>query len=240
MPNTKYLILIVTFVIIVGMGIYITAHKPPATTNSQMQNREVAKSYHVATTAEDIDQKNEQVSTVPVPKNKRSPQLTTTEGVPVGVDHAQFPPEVDSVAGLLKISSNIFVGKVVKKIGDAPGHAVTSTRFEVETVENITGNVTMKVFVDQIGVGYGYGKFMVGEGDIGGIISNQINPNDIFLKTEATYLFAAHCEGNLCGIGAPPYDRELITTNPGLSKAEIMTAAHANARVQQFFDLANK
>jgi hypothetical protein len=230
--NTKYILIGGVIAVIAGAGVYTVMRGDVATTPTEQA---------VADKTPDITT-NEPVVVSETIKTTELNKVADGESPQLAVMHMEFPPEVDSVGGLLKISSNVFIGKVLKKNGDGTGHQRPSTRFEVEVVENITGNITGKVFVDQIGVGLSAknGKFYVTEGDVPNITSGKFNPNDVYLKTGATYLFASYCEENRCGISAPPYDRTLITTNVGLTKTQIMTATHANARVQQFFDLANK
>lgn len=240
MMNSKYLIIPI-LVFFIGAGVYTAVHRPPVVLNNEVQNQGVAV-IPTNTTETTATSKVLEVSATPAPKNQKKPIPTTVDGIQVSVSHAQFPPEVDSVAGLISISENVFVGKVVGRAQKTISKYQPATFFEVDVIEDIKGASSGRITLLQGGVGYLNNKFFVGEGDIGNIPGDKINPDDIFLRIGGVYLFAAEYDKkeDMYGISAAPYDRTLITANPGLSKAQIMTAAHANARVQQFFDLANK
>lgn len=240
MMNTKYIFIVGVVAIVAGVGVYSVIQKRDvAVTPAQTQEQAVADK------TPDVE-KNEPIVASETTKTAELGKVADGESPQLAVMHMQYPPEVDSVGGLLKISSNVFLGRVIRRVGGdfTYSSSIPSTRFEVEVIGNIIGDASGKISLIQNGVGYSSknGKFFVREGDVSNITPGKFNPNDVYLKTGATYLFAAgyDVKKDLYGIGAPPYDRTLITTNPGLSKAQIMTAAHANARVQQFFDLANK
>jgi hypothetical protein len=243
--TTKYILLTVIIMSIACFGFYASVAKPPIVTDNETKNQEVVAAINPVPTI--IPKTTETPKVVEIPlsavSNKtKKPTLTTVDGIPVSVGYAEFPPEVDSVAGLISISDNIFIGKVLKNEGDDPGHFIPSTRFDVIALGNIKGNISGKISFLQGGVGYSSknGKFYIGEDDILRIASGKINPDDVFLKIGATYLFMAgyDVKKDIYGIGAPPHDRELLTADNTLNNAQLLTIAENNPRVQEFMKVA--
>jgi hypothetical protein len=112
----------------------------------------------------------------------------------------------------------------------------------VQVFSRISGGAPKNIILFQGGVGLSNktGNFYATDEDVGHIISNKINPEDIYLKTDGIYLFVARHDSslNIYGISAPPYDRELITTDATLTDAQVLSAAENNPRVREFMNAA--
>jgi hypothetical protein len=240
--TTKYIFVAIVVACVVGLGIHSAVIGQFIATDNGAGDQKIVKEPNIATVT------NQKITTTSVTtkvsntSDSKTPEKDTKNAedeVPFSVVYSEFPPEVDTVAGLISISTNVFIGKVINRGGAGVGHARPSTRFEVEVVGNITGEMKGKVFIDQIGVGYKNGKFIIMEDDIARATDGKINPKDVYLKTGGSYLFVAHCsKPPICGISAPPYDRELITADNTLSNTQLLTIAENNPRVQEFLKVA--
>jgi hypothetical protein len=239
---TKKYVFASIIICFVSVGVYFNIQKILSVANSDKTVDDISAKQLIETDGPITLSKSENILN---PSNQKKQQPTTIDRIPVVIVQTQFPPEVDSAAGLLKISSHVFLGKVLGNIGDDSGHPFPSTRFEVEIEKNIKGEAAGKIFLNQLGVGYSERnkKFYVREGDIkgeGGGAVAMIDPTDIYLKVGAVYLFSANysTEKGTYGISVPPYDRELITTDADLTDAQVLSAAENNPRVREFMNAA--
>jgi hypothetical protein len=244
MINTKKYILIgIISAGIIG-SMYITANKTYVAINNgtQKQNVTAVNSIKETNIAKTIVTQKVVDAPTPVSITTKNTALATIDNAKVFVGHAEFPPEVDSAEGLLSISGNAFVGKVQQRIGFVSLGGYPTTQYFVEVVSIIKGDISKKITLSQGGVGYSpkTGNFYVDDGDIGRIASNKINPEDVYLKTGATYLFVAgyNKKEDRYGISCPPLDRELLTTDNTLSNTQLLTIAENNPRVQEFMKVA--
>lgn len=62
---------------------------------------------------------------------------------------ARYLDGLDDDRVLVGISHNIFVGKVLKKVGQTAGEAGPLTQFEVQIVNNVNGLLSGKVVINQ-------------------------------------------------------------------------------------------
>jgi hypothetical protein len=90
---------------------------------------------------------------------------------------------------LVGIASNIFVGKILRQIGTGKDDLGSLyTQFEVETIDNIKGNLTNTVTVTQM-AGYKNGILYTMEEDGDGLVELTDKKNDILLlQPGSTYL----------------------------------------------------
>ncbi|MFA6495460.1 MAG: hypothetical protein WCV87_03865 [Candidatus Paceibacterota bacterium] len=242
MINTKYVLAVIVFIGITGFGVSSFIKKPPAVADRATKNQKLAVTIQdVSTIATKIPETSKAVNASnPITRENttKKSELATINGNPVFVGHAEFPPEVDSVVGLISITDNIFIGKVKQRIGFLSKGGYPTTQYSVEVLSNIKGSAVKSITLTQGGVGYSpkTGNFYIVDDDIGRIASGKINPEDVYLKTGGTYLFATgyNPKTNIYGISAAPYDRELITTDNALNGAQLLTAAENNPRVQEF------
>lgn len=140
----------------------------------------------------------------------------------------------------------VFIGQVKEKTGQVQKSAGITTQYNVQVIRSIRKDVTGTLVLNQSGVGYieqgkYVGKLAARDGDMGHIVSEKVKPSDIFLKPGGVYLFAAlSTKGKEFTISAPPYDRELITADAGLSDATALSLARENARVQAYVTAARE
>jgi hypothetical protein len=240
MEKRKYIFIIAAVAGLAGLIIYTTVQQQDTTQIVQMQTPEkllVGKDIKPATVSDTIQGKN--IESV---HNTKSKIADSDKGLELAIPLMQFPPEVDSAAGLIKLSNSVFIGKIVRRVGNDTTHIFPATLYDVEVLKSITGNAGGKVSLTQGGVGYSdkNGKFYIREGDTPNVAPGEFSPEDVYLKTGGIYLFAAGYDPkkNTYGIGAPPMDRELITLDNALTDAQILSAAENNPRVREFMNAA--
>jgi hypothetical protein len=121
---------------------------------------------------------------------------------------------------LVGASHNVFVGKVIKQVGDKELARVPATQFSVHVILNIKGNLQGTAVVEQE-IGYRNGILYTTED--GGTL----------LQPGATYLFAAryNSSDNWYTLIAGPYGKSLISQDSSLNDAQLTMAATANSRV---------
>ncbi len=122
----------------------------------------------------------------------------------------------------------VFVGKIIRQIGNEFVDGIPATQFEVEPLLNIKGMLDKTIILAQMGVSYDNGKLTSYEGD---------KP----LVPGATYLFATQygvtqngVRRELYAISAPQYDRALIADDPGLTNDDLKALAERNERVTAY------
>ena len=154
---------------------------------------------------------------------------------------AIYPFDIANTKALVANSHNVFVGRVVKQIGTEIEYGgLPLTKFSVEVISNIKGDLRGVVTVGQAG-GYKHGKLYVMSGDtMSGSEADEKSAEAHLLQPGATYILAVRTdyENKVSEISAPPYDRALISSDKGLSIAQLKTAAAQNARVQEFMKAA--
>jgi len=150
------------------------------------------------------------------------------------ITHPQYGFDPSDTKELVKNSDNVFVGTVLKKIGEKQLGEFSYPIFSVQVVSNIKGEAVGSVKIVQSDVGYRGGKTYISEGDVS--TSGKMNSGDILLTIGATYVFSALYVKNdvQYGISAAPYDRALITTTSGLSGSQLGELALQNQRVKEF------
>jgi hypothetical protein len=131
-------------------------------------------------------------------------------------------------------SHNVFVGKVVRQMGNKSirPELGAETQFEVHAVYNIKGELKGNVIVDQVG-GYKNGKFYMVQSDL--LVGGGSIPEDYLLKPGSTYLFASRKDDkedwNI--ISAPPYDWQLISKDSKLGDIQLRDLVENNKRVKE-------
>lgn len=162
--------------------------------------------------------------------------VNVEEEVEIYTSLFEIPAYVGVPSSHIAAADNVFVGKVIRKIGDGGEvYYSPSTLYEVAPVDNIKGDLSKTINLIQGGVGYIDGKLFATEDDITLFAENtDIKPEDIFLKTGAIYLFitAYDPKADLYGISVPPHDRALITTDVSLSGSELQSVIDQNSSVQ--------
>lgn len=97
--------------------------------------------------------------------------------------------DLETYEGTVKVTSNIFVGKVIKQAGSQADDIVPETQFEVEVIDNIKGNLQGNIVVSQEG-GYKNGVLYRSSDDITATADKPTQGKDDGLMKEGeTYLF---------------------------------------------------
>ena len=119
---------------------------------------------------------------------------------------------------LVGASHIVFVGKVIKKSGQTPGEAGPLTQFEVQVVQNIKGNLTDTVTMNQEG---GY------ENGILSLVENQP-----LLIPGTTYLLSARTDGKGNYLVLPfARGRLVVSTDASLTKEQLISVAAKDQNV---------
>ncbi|MCK9351152.1 MAG: hypothetical protein WCT49_05590 [Candidatus Paceibacterota bacterium] len=240
----KYLLIATVVTGIGGLAFYAMSIKTNILADNEKQSNKVAsiETATDTTTAKAIETAKVSIAPSSSPATAMRSRLTTIDDAEIFVSHAEFPPEVDTVEGLLSISDNVFIGKIVQRVGFLSKGGYPTTQYSVNVLSQISGNAEKNITLTQGGVGLSdkTGHFYVNDEDISRIASDKINPEDIYLKTGATYLFATgyNPKTNIYGISCAPLDRELITTDNSLSSAQLLIASENNPRVKDFMRAA--
>lgn len=130
-------------------------------------------------------------------------------------------------------SHHVFVGKVVKQVGsreDSGG--VPETQFSVQVIENIKGNLSGLVTVNQEG-GYKNGiLYIIGEGDV---VAPTKNADSNLLKPGVTYVLATRFDKNKNEhtLLVSPFGSILINQDRNMNNEELRIIAQQNGRVKQ-------
>jgi hypothetical protein len=169
-------------------------------------------------------------------ESNREELIANENQVPVVLIHSEYSFNVGDPKELSKWAGNIFIAKVVRKIGEQPDARVPQTQYSANIISNIKGNAAGSIVINQAGVGYAEGKLFANAGDMVLPTAKTVDPDEIFLKEGGVYLFVVrHDEKNLWyTISAPPYDRELITADSSLSDSAALSRARENMKVQAY------
>ena len=119
---------------------------------------------------------------------------------------------------------NIFIGKVLKKVGQTNTNAAPiTTQFEVEILDNIKGELSGKMVISQEG-GYDNGIFTTIEGQA-------------LLTAGSTYILSARTDGTSHYlISSFPRGKILLSQNPFITGDELQTVIASNKDVQSLKD----
>lgn len=154
------------------------------------------------------------------------------EIVGTGEIHFQYPADFSDDRILVGASHNIFVGKVIKQVGNKSIGAAPETQFEVEVIDNIKGDLKGVVVVNQMG-GYMDGILYVIHDDI--VIPGEEKKNTL-LNSGETYLFASRFNENENWhvLNSHPNATKLISKDSNLTIAELKNLAKNDEKVIKF------
>lgn len=137
--------------------------------------------------------------------------------------HVQYAADFSDDRILMGASHNVFVGKVIKHVGDKQPIEIPETQFAVEVIYNIKGNLSGTVVVDQYG-GYDNG------------ILYYIEDAAPLLKPGAAYLLATmynrYNEEDWYILNSHPNGWKLITQDSNLNKVQLLSLAKNDAKVK--------
>lgn len=137
---------------------------------------------------------------------------------------------------LMGASHNVFVGKVIKQVGNKSIDDTPKTQFAVEVIHNIKGSLQGTVVVDQTG-GYKNGILYLAHG---GDVVGPVDPadkgsadTDTLFEVGATYLFATRYSerDNWYTFISHPNGRKLISRDANLDKTKLEALSQNNERV---------
>ncbi|MDO8659307.1 MAG: hypothetical protein Q7K54_01775 [Candidatus Parcubacteria bacterium] len=144
--------------------------------------------------------------------------------------HVQYVADFSDDRILMGASHNVFVGKVIKQVGDKRLGETPETQFTVEVLSNIKGDLQGTIVVNQLG-GYKYGMlYVVDSGDTVGPISKN---TDLLLKIGTTYLFATryNSEENWHTAIFHPNAGKVISQEGNLSTGQLQVLAGSDKKV---------
>ena len=182
---------------------------------------------YLGTRAPEPEPQSLEVSEDPIPAT-----LTKSESVmPV---HAQYAFDPDDIGMLVKNSDNIFVGKVIKKVGEEEVGTLISPVFEVRVLSNIKGDAEDVIRLRQSDVGFRGNTMFVMSGDISYPITGT-DGKGFLLQADSTYVFMTRFSSskNLYGISMPAHDRKLITTDAALDDLQLVDRADGDSLVKE-------
>lgn len=143
----------------------------------------------------------------------------------------EYDFDTDDDRELVGISHNVFVGKVIRKIGFEDTDIGPVTHFEVQPFYNIKGNLTGAIIVQQEG-GYKNGILnKIHEGEI--ILPN--GEREIFLEPGTTYLLSTRSapDENLYHMISHFNARKIISQDGSLSWSELSLLVDQDERVKE-------
>lgn len=146
--------------------------------------------------------------------------------------HAQYVADFSNDKILVGASHNVFVGKVIKKIGEKNRGIGPETQFAVEIIYNIKGNLQGIAKINQEG-GYENGiLYLMYDGDS---LLPEANGGDALLEEGATYLFTSRYSKveNWYTIISHPNARKLISQDKNLSNIQLLDLAKNDQRVKE-------
>lgn len=150
--------------------------------------------------------------------NKNLIKLPITRQIQV-----QYAADFSDDRILMGASHNVFVGKVIKQVGDKQPMQIPEVQFAVEVVYNIKGNLSGTVVVDQYG-GYDNG------------ILYYIEDAAPLLKPGATYLLATmynrYNEEDWYTLNSHSNGWKLMTEDTNLNQAQLLALAKNDAKVK--------
>lgn len=156
--------------------------------------------------------------------------------------HASWAFDVSNVGLLVKYSDNVFIGRVVKQVGNEgkENRNTPYTQFSVEVLANIKGNLTGTVVVNQMG-GYKYGVLHVLRDDAI-VPEDKAEPGEYLLQPGHVYMFATkyNKEKMYHQVSAFPYDQTRISTDPTLPNDVALAAAWEHPRVRAFVEAVER
>jgi hypothetical protein len=138
---------------------------------------------------------------------------------------------------LVGASHNIFAGKVMKQIGTKERGIGPETQFSVEVIDNIKGDLSGIVTLNQEG-GYRDGVLYIVGGDENSddsdILAPSHNKETYLLQAGSTYLFATRYnkEENWYTLNSYPAAKKLLSSDVNMSKAALKDLAEDNWRVK--------
>lgn len=158
---------------------------------------------------------------------------TNTIKLPIKKElRAQYIVDFSNDRMLMGASHNVFVGKIIEKVGTKPiVNSVPATQYLVEVIYPIKGVMSGNVIVNQEG-GYKNGiLYVMHEGD-------QVLPGEdvnYLLQKGSTYLLATRGNNPMEGVVliSHPNARKLISSESGVSNEELRASAASDTRVEQ-------
>jgi hypothetical protein len=157
--------------------------------------------------------------------------LAVAEGPVQSVVHmdAQYAADFSNDEVLMGASHDVFVGKVIRQIGNKERGLGPETQYEVAVIDNIKGDLKGMVTVNQEG-GYKDGALYVMDDDT----SAPSDESDYLLKPGNTYLLATRYspEEDWYTLNPYPAARALISSDPSASSSALAARAEANDRVK--------
>jgi len=146
--------------------------------------------------------------------------------------HPQYAADFSDDKVLVGASHNIFVGKVVRRIGNRERGVGPETQFEVEVAYNVKGNLRGVVTVNQQG-GYKDGTlYVVANGNVS---SPAKDARGYLLQLGSTYLFATRYnkQENWHTMNSYPGASKLLHDDPSASIDSLREFFAGDQRVNQ-------
>ncbi len=132
----------------------------------------------------------------------------------------QFIPGLEDDRIMMGVAHNVFVGTVIKQVGNADTGLGVSTQFEVAVVYNVKGSLSGTVTVDQQG-GYENGILYLVE-------------DDPMLQQGSTYLLTTRYDEQQrwYTVSAHPNGRKLISQDQNLRSDQLLQLSQQDSKVR--------
>ncbi len=140
----------------------------------------------------------------------------------------QYAADFSDDRVLMGASHNVFVGKVIQQTGTKERGIGPETQYQVQIIDNVKGNLSGVVTVDQQG-GYKNGVLYVVGGDT---VAPAQDGSNYLLQTGSTYLFATRYNSseNWYTLNSYPTASKKLSTNTLLSVNSLKAIAKKDPR----------
>ncbi|MES2315223.1 MAG: hypothetical protein V4486_00615 [Patescibacteria group bacterium] len=150
----------------------------------------------------------------------------------VRIIHPQYVADFSDDQVLMGASHNVFIGKVIERVGTKERGIGPETQFSVEVLENIKGDLKDTVTVDQAG-GYKDGV-LYAVSEEGGSNTKTNKESLYLLQPGSTYLFATRYneKENWYTLNSYPTASKVLDDGSISDNAQLKTIADNDSRVQ--------
>jgi hypothetical protein len=149
--------------------------------------------------------------------------------------HSEYSADYSDLRYLMGYAHNVFVGKVIEKVGSANAGRQPATQFSVSIISNIKGNLSGNVIVTQDG--------RVGDGIITVSDSGILHPGGeyggYFLQPGSTYIFPVRGpnENGWHQLNMFPGATTLLSENVNLRNEELQIIVRQSKRVNELEEI---
>lgn len=156
---------------------------------------------------------------------------TSTIKLPITREiHPQYVADFSDDRILMGAAHNVFVGKVIRQLGEKALGSSPETQFEVDVIFNIKGDLKENIVVNQFG-GYKNGVLYLMHG--GDVVSPGVDGGEELLAPGSTYLFVTRHlpEEDWYTFISHPNATKLLSKDGNLSKTDLQHLYENDLRI---------